>query len=172
MEHRSAEVRSVAPAQRVVTVMVAPYNEISHLTDNPSGERFQRGAFTASLRGRERTIKLLRGHSTDRVYGMSKSFRETSEGLVSEFEIRHGAPGDELLDDLSGGYMDVSAGFIVEKASHGPGGVRLVERARLFEVSAVAIPAYAGSRVLATRSAHTTPPRRTLEPWESPRRWQ
>lgn len=175
MEHRPIEVRSVATAQRTVTVRVAPYGETSYMTDNAAGERIAPRAFERSLRGRERRVKLLRGHDQSRVYGTSRRFTETPEGLVAEFEIRQGPAGDEMLDDLSGGYMDLSAGFITERTGYDAGGVRLIEQARLMEVSAVAIGAYSDAEVLAVRHAHpSTPTDQARGPrplWETPRLW-
>ena len=65
----------------------------------------------------------------------------------------------------------MSAGFLIERSSHGPGGVRIIEQARLCEVSAVAIGAYEDAQVLAVRHAQTTRPARRRELWETPSRW-
>lgn len=148
------EMRAVSEAERVITGVVAPYDETTYLTGDPAGERIRRGAFTKSIQERGSRIALLRNHDRARKLGKSRAFRETPEGLVGEFVVNEGDLGDLLLAECRQGYLDgLSVGFVPLRTGRGADGVREVLEAKLGEVSMVAVPAYEGAALLSVRNA-------------------
>lgn len=146
--------RHVAEAERVIVGVVAPYDETTYLTGDPRGERIRRGAFTRSIQHRGDKIALLRNHDRSRKLGTSRRFSEEPDGLVGEFLVNVGAPGDELLEECRNGYLDgLSVGFVPIHAERGSDGALEVTEAKLGEVSMVAVPAYEGAAMLSVRNA-------------------
>jgi hypothetical protein len=139
---------------RTITGVCAPYDEISYLTPDPSGERIIRGAFGKSLRQRHDKIFLFRGHDHGRAVARSQSFEDDESGLVGVFHARSSAIGDEALEEVRDGYLPgMSVGFRNVQLRRGDDGAREVVEAALIEVSLVTIPAYDGARVLSVRHA-------------------
>ena len=148
------ELRQVDTSGRTVIGVVAPYDEISYLTDQRDGETIRRGAFKRSLSHRAGRVPLLRNHDHTRTLGWSQQFTETDGGLEGRFVVNQGGPGDDLLDELRDGYLTgMSVGFRPIRTERGDGGVRRIVEAGLVEVSMVGIPAYQGATMVAVRSA-------------------
>lgn len=153
------ELRDVRASERVILGVVAPYDEISYLVPDPMGERVCRGAFRRSIAARGAKVPLLRGHDTNRRYGLSQSFTEDPEGLQGMFRVNDGDAGDDLLADCRNGYLAaMSCGFQPVKVTRGADGVREVQEAKLVEVSLVGVPAYEGAGLLAVRNAQLVQP--------------
>lgn len=148
------EIRDVEPSQRTIVGVVVPYDEVSYLSPNPGGERIRRGAFEKSIRQRGGRIPLFRNHDHGLKLGVSRSFVEETSGLIGEFAVLEGRHGDDLLEDVRAGHLDgLSVAFQPLNAPRRRDGVVEVREARLFEVSVVALAAYAGAGLLAVRSA-------------------
>jgi Escherichia/Staphylococcus phage prohead protease len=153
MSRLNMEIRSVDPAERTVTGVVVPYDEVSYLTPNPDGERVMRGAFAKSARQRGDKIFLFREHDHAHPVGRALGFEDTDGGLTGTFQIRASVLGDETLSDVREGYLPaMSVGFKALQARRGADNATEIVEARLMEVSLVAIGAYDGARVLAVRS--------------------
>ncbi|NVD41286.1 HK97 family phage prohead protease [Ensifer sp. HO-A22] len=131
-------------------------------------ERIAPGAFAAAIGG---DVRALVDHDMGRVIGRTKSgtlrLAEDSKGLAVEIDIPNTTDGNDLWElvergDLSG----MSFGFSVTKQSWDETvdpPLRTIEAVDLFEVSAVAWPAYddteIGKRALAEwRSANPATP--------------
>jgi hypothetical protein len=154
MNELTMEIRNVDPDLREMVGRVVPYDEVSYLTADPSGERILRGAFTKSIRQRGGRIPLLRNHDQSRKIGNSTKFTDDPEGLIGHFKIVTGDHGDLMLEDLRNGCLDMlSVGFKPINVQRGADGVREVREAMLGEVSVCAVPAYQGAAVLAVRNA-------------------
>jgi HK97 family phage prohead protease len=144
--------------QRVMTLLLVPYGEVSHLTKWAGGERFVRGAFrkaAAEFRGRRTPFYLFRSHNHERAVGRALSLAETEEGPVAEFRIPNTPAGDEVVteyrEDLLGA---VSIGFrAILDAVNRTDGVRDVREAALLEASVLPMGAYEGAKVLDYRDA-------------------
>lgn len=148
------ELRDVRASERVVIGVVAPYDETSYLTPDPMGERVRRGAFARSIANRGGKVPLLRAHDLTRRMGTSRTFTETPEGLLGDFQVNVGEPGDLLLEDCRNGYLAaLSCGFQPLRHERASDGVREVVEAKLVEVSLVGVPAYEGAGLLAVRAA-------------------
>jgi HK97 family phage prohead protease len=94
----------------------------------------------------------------------SSDVHESGDGLLGEFVVNAGDPGDLLLEDCRNGYLcALSCGFSPVEAGRGDDGVREVREAKLVEVSLVGVPAYEGAAMLSVRAAApivpTFPPR-------------
>ena len=77
--------------ERLMTLLLVPYGEVSMLTKYPKGERFLKGAFrkaASEFRGRRRDLYLFRSHQHDRAVrnssarcrGAIRSWREGGTG--------------------------------------------------------------------------------------------
>ena len=154
------EIRDVTEARREIVGVVAPYNETSYLTGDPRGERLVRGCFRASIAQRGAKIPLCVGHNhgAERgAVGMSTRWEE-SDGLLGVFAVRPDELGDNVLADVSAGYLPaMSVGFapIPSRTRRAPDGALEHTEAALKEVSLVVVGAYDGARVLAVRSAQS-----------------
>lgn len=146
------EIRNVNVDERTITGVCAPYDEVSYLVPDPSGERIRRGAFAKSLRQRHDRILLFRGHDHSRAVARSRTFDDAEHGLVGIFHARPSVLGDEALEEARDGYLPgMSVGFRPLQTRRGDDGVREIVEAALLEVSLVTIPAYEGAAVLAVR---------------------
>lgn len=153
MHELAMELRSVDEPQRLVVGVVVPYDELTYLTPDPRGERVKRGAFARSIAHRGDRIPVFRNHDRSLRMGVSRSFTESHDGLLGEFRINDGDPGDALLEEARSGYLGgLSAGFIPLDRGRSADGAAEVIEGKLEEVSLVGHPAYAGS-VLAVRNA-------------------
>jgi uncharacterized protein len=154
MDQLAMELRAVDESERVVTGVVAPYDELTYLTPNPSGERILRGAFKKSIAQRGGKIPLCRAHDHSVKLGTSRRFTDEVTGLVGEFVVNRGELGDKLLEDLRNGYLDsMSVAMQPLVIGRAADGALEVKEARLHEVSMVAIPAYQGAAMLSVRNA-------------------
>jgi Escherichia/Staphylococcus phage prohead protease len=148
------ELRQVDESQRLVVGVVVPYDELTYLTPDPRGERVRRGAFHRSIAHRADRIPLFRNHDRQMRMGVSRSFQEDDAGLLGEFRVNEGAPGDELLEEARAGYLSgLSAGFVPLDRGRSQDGAAEILEAKLVEVSLVGHPAYEGAGMFAVRSA-------------------
>lgn len=119
-------------------------------------EQFKKGAFADSLE--EDDQRFLWSHDTSKVLGRTKNntlrLKEDSTGLHFELDLPKTTLGDDAYESIKRGDVDgVSFGFkaesdeVQEPDDDLP--LRTVTKARLFEVSAVAFPAYPDSEVSA-----------------------
>jgi uncharacterized protein len=113
--------------------------------------RFAAGAFRESL-SRSTKYPLLWQHKDDQPVGVVE-LSETAEGLSTDgrlaLEVQRAREARELMK--MGALDGVSIGFTAEKArheTHGGKSVRVVEQARLMEVSLVTFPADPNARVM------------------------
>lgn len=115
-------------------------------------ERIERGAFAATIGG---DIRALVDHDQGRVIGRTKSgtlrLSEDERGLKVEIDVPNTTDGNDLWElversDVSG----MSFGFRVTKQEWDESidpPVRTIKEVDLFEVSAVAFPAYDGTEI-------------------------
>lgn len=168
MDVLGMELRSVSESERLIIGIVAPYDETTYLVPDPSGERIRRGAFRRSIAHRGDKVPLFRNHDRALRMGVSRRFAETAEGLLGEFRVNEGDPGDALLEECQRGYFGgLSAGFLPITRDRGADGVGEVTEGKLVEASVVGHPAYEGAGSLAVRSAQDLDA--LLAPFRAPR---
>lgn len=124
-------------------------------------EQFKKGAFVESLKNDDQ--RFLWSHDNSKVLGRIKNktlrLKEDSTGLHFELDLPKTTLGNDTYESIKRGDVDgVSFGFSMETEEiHEPDDdlmLRTVTKARLFEVSAVAFPAYPDSEVSARGYDH------------------
>lgn len=119
-------------------------------------EQFKKGAFADSLQKDDQ--RFLWSHDTSKVLGRTKNntlkLYEDSIGLRFELDLPDTTLGDDTFKSIKRGDVDgVSFGFsMINEDIEEPDDdlmLRTVTKAKLFEVSAVAFPAYPDSQVSA-----------------------
>nr|WP_089652456.1 HK97 family phage prohead protease [Halobacillus aidingensis] len=119
-------------------------------------EQFKKGAFADSLKNDDQ--RFLWSHDVSQVLGRTKNktlrLTEDNVGLRFELDLPNTTLGKDTYESIKRGDVDgVSFGFRMKKQewdeSDEDNIVRTISEARLFEVSAVAFPAYPDSEVSA-----------------------
>lgn len=154
VEYREAAVVGIKPSERIVEMVVVPYDEeaVVEYRGELWEESFQRGAFDG-IETRSDPIRANRDHDKTRIVGQAVAFHPSrEEGFVSEVRIAPTPLGDETLTLAEEGMLSLSAGFGVrgsDQVLNRP--KRIIKRAFLDHIAFVASPAYAGAKVLAVR---------------------
>jgi len=161
LEIRSAELTSVRYADRVIELVVVPWESDAMVPHEGRmiRERFTRGAF-AGLERRANRIRVNRDHQAERTVGRALTFHDREDGLIAEVRIAQTALGEETLELANEGALDASAGFLPM-----PGGeswherrtLRRISKAWLGHIALTPDPAYIDARVLAVRTAEPVP---------------
>lgn len=161
LRFRAAEVVGVSFPQRILELMVIPY-ETETLVPHPRDSRrmvteiISKGAFNGIER-RANRVKVNRDHDLTRTVGRALAFHPSrSDGLVAEVRISQTELGDETLQLADDGVLDASAGF----APIPPDGEKWesrnrcrIERGWLGHIAMTPDPAYESARVLAVRNS-------------------
>jgi HK97 family phage prohead protease len=158
IETRSGVVTDVRYPERVIDLVVVPYNQpaVVEYKGRLIEESFSPGAFGQGIEQRARTFLVNLEHDTDRVVGRCVALHASrQDGLVGEVRIRRGPEGDQVLDDADDGMIGASVGFAAlpqhqhwETRSH-----RRILKAFLDHIALTFSPAYTGAEVIAVRSA-------------------
>lgn len=163
-EFRSSQLLEVRYPQRVIEVVVMPYEEEAVVEHDGRliREVCTRGAYDGVQR-RPGRIKINRDHDLQRSVGKCVTLHPSRvEGLVAEVWIAPSLLGDETLILADGGVLDASAGFaIMRNRKTGEWGERWLENRSLRRLTQCWLghiaftpePAYEGANVLATRVA-------------------
>jgi hypothetical protein len=164
MNELTMELRAATVAERTITGVVAPYDEVSYLTPHRKGERVKRGAFAKSIAERSTRIPLFLAHEHGIPVGLSTLWSDDATGLTASFRVAEGARGDEALEAASDGRLGgLSVGFVPVKQLRGRDGVMEVREGKLMEVSLTALPAYDSAAILSVRAARRDPIAEMLE---------
>jgi len=161
LEIRSAELTAVRFADRIIDLVVVPWEAPAVVPDQGRmiREVFTRGAF-AGIERRANRVRVNRDHNLERTIGRALTFHDRDEGLVAEVRIANTPLGQETLELADEGALDASAGFLPM-----PGGeswherrtLRRISKAWLGHIALTPDPAYEGARVLAVRTADPVP---------------
>lgn len=161
----TAELTDVRFADRVIELMVMPYNREAVVPESRANPRMVReicmpGAF-AGLETRANRVRLFREHDLAQVLGKGVSFRTNADdGLIGSFRVPKTPAGDEALELADEGVLDASAGFTIKSPGdaswHERRTLRRLHKVFLHHVALTADPAYEDARVLAVRTADTT----------------
>jgi HK97 family phage prohead protease len=158
IEYRSASTVDVRHAERVIDLIVAPYNEPAEVflarQRRWVTESFVPGAFNG-VGGEE--VKVNRAHDVERPIGRAFKFHPNDDrGLRAEIRVSKAKECDDILEYAEERLLAASVGFGVL-----PGGeqwsldrrTRQVTKARVVHIALTGDPAYNGAQVLAVRSA-------------------
>lgn len=167
VELRTASVADVNFAQRVVTAIVAPYEQPTAVMWKGEvwTELFERSAWNG-IEKRPNRIKVNRDHNKSRTVGKAlKFFPSRQEGLVAELRVAQTPLGDETLALAEERCVGLSAGFaalprdqLIDRRSK----MRRIKTAYLDHISFVEDPAYAGAEVLDVRENEIIIPDETM----------
>jgi phage head maturation protease len=158
IEFRNSTVAGVNFAQRLIDVVVVPYEESALVEYRGElwNESFERGSFDG-IEKRPNRVRANRDHDDRRLVGKAVRFHPSrTEGLVSEVRISQTSLGDETLALADDEVLSVSVGF----AARGKDQVfdrramtRRIKRAFADHISFTPVgqQAYAGAGVLAVR---------------------
>jgi HK97 family phage prohead protease len=154
VEFRNAPVTGVNFADRIVEMIVTPYEEeaVVEYRNELWRESFLRGAWEG-VENRTDRIPVNRDHENSRIVGKAAALHPSRlEGLVAEVRVAPTPLGNETLELANEDMLSASAGFgvygsdqILEKP------YRRIKKAFLDHIAFVAAPAYSGARVLAVR---------------------
>lgn len=157
VEFRSAEVADLNVDQRIVTVIVAPYEQPTQVMWRGEvwSEQFERSAWDSLKNMRPDRVRANRAHNRTMTCGRAVKFRTNdSRGLISEIRMAKTTLGDDTLELCREGCLSVSAGFaalpqdqIIDRSTKS----RRVKSAFLDHISFVEDPAYPGAEVLQVR---------------------
>lgn len=156
IEYRDARVTGVDFAQRVIEMILTPYNEeaLIEYRGEMWRESFLPGAWDGLDRNAHRTIRANRAHDKTKTVGKAVAFHPSRpEGLVAEVRIARTELGDETLALADEDMLGASPGFGVrgsDQILERP--FRRIKRAFLDHIAFVETPAYAGARVVAVRT--------------------
>lgn len=160
IELRSAQLDGVDFAQRIITVIAAPYEQeaLVPYRGETWTEIFTRGAFD-SVMDKPNRVRVNRDHDKTRPVGKVVQFlRARGDGLVAEVRIAKTPLGDETLALADEDCLSASVGAAAvpgDIAFDRSNKVRRVNRAYLDHVAFVQDPAYSGARVLSVRDGHS-----------------
>ena len=173
IQTRSATVSGVQQRERIISLVVVPYDEWTPIVD-PDGKAVEEcvapGAFGSFIRTRaDKFLVNLEHDLNHRVGRCQKLDPDSPRGLIADVKIRRGAEGDQILDDAEDGMLGASIGMGVY-----PRDMQWLTRTRrrivkafLDHIALTWTPAYAVAGVLAVRSAPATvavPPAPSLTP--------
>lgn len=141
----------------IVEGIVMPWNETSHFTPDPNGERFLPGSLTRTVQQRGARLKLFLNH--DHAHAIGKAVKldpRHPSGLWAAWQLFDTPAGQAARAEVEQGALDsFSVGFDAVRSRRGADGAREIVEAALGEVSLLPIAAYDGARVLATRARST-----------------
>jgi phage head maturation protease len=172
IEIRAAEVAAVSYPQRLIELIVMPYETETTIVER--GREFteivSRGAFDGiqvkNGRRLARIFPVNRDHELARTVGQAAEFHpQRQEGLVAEVHISRTVLGEETLELANDGVLGASAGFALLRRNGHTGPVvpdaevwesktrRRLNRLHLDHIALTPTPAYAGATpVLAVRA--------------------
>lgn len=157
VHHRSIAAAAVdAPAEvaSVVTGLAVPYDTPTQITPTVV-EVITPGAFAASLSDK---LPLLVEHNRTQIAGVASRWDERRDGLHGTWRFDTGEVAQEAARKVRGGLLNfLSIGFQLHDVEwtmlRDGRELATVHRARLLEVSLVAVPAYAEAAVTSVRSS-------------------
>jgi len=182
VEFRSAEVADLDMDQRIVTVIVAPYEQPTPVMWKGEvwTEQFERTAWDSLKNMRADRVRANRAHDRKMTCGRAVKFRPSDpRGLISEIKMAKTLLGDETLELCRDNCLSVSAGFaalpsdqIINRSERS----RRVKSAFLDHIGFVEDPAYPGAEVLEVRENEIIvpdedmpglPPMRSIDDWRN-----
>lgn len=152
------EIREDEDGNRTLSGYAVKWEKKSHVLGywRKFREQFKKGAFATSLENDDQ--RFLWSHDTSQVLGRTKNktlrLEEDATGLRFELDLPQTTLGNDTFETIKRGDVDgVSFGFsMLDDEMDEPDDdlpLRTVKKAKLFEVSAVAFPAYPDSQVSA-----------------------
>ena len=160
VEIRSATVAAVDYPERLLSLVVAPYDEwaVVERAGRLIEESIAPGAFGA-IRNRARKFTVNMEHDRDRWIGSVVDLdTDDPTGLLATVRVRRTPDGDQALNDAADELLGASIGMAVgPKGERYEAGRRRISKAYLDHIALTNVPAYAGARVLSVRHQAPSP---------------
>lgn len=162
IEFRDSTVTGVNFAQRIIELIVVPYEEpaLVEYRGELWNESFMRGSYDG-IEKRPGRVRGNRDHDDKRLVGKAVKFWPSrQEGLVAEVRISQTPLGDETLALANDDVLGVSAGFAArgrDQEFDRRTMSRRIKKAFLDHIAFTPVPAYAGAGVLSVRSSGVQP---------------
>jgi HK97 family phage prohead protease len=162
IEFRSSNVADVKFAQRIIDLIVVPYDEqgLVEYRGQLWKESFRRGAFDG-IEKRPNRVRANRDHDDHRIVGKALKFHPSrQEGLVAEVRVSQTPLGDETLALADDGVLGASVGFAArgrDQEFDRKNMSRRINKAFVDHIAFVPDPTYLGAEVLGIRSATESP---------------
>ena len=156
IEYRNATVGAVDFAQRLVTAIATPYEEMAKVIYRGEvwHEVFSRGAYDG-IEKRPNRVRVNREHDRSRTVGKAMHFwPQREEGLVTELRVAQTPLGDETLALAAEDMLSLSVGFapmVDGQQLDVRSKTRRITKAYLDHIAFVESPAYVGAGVLSVR---------------------
>jgi HK97 family phage prohead protease len=156
IEFRNSNVANVKFAQRIIDLIVVPYEEtgVVEYRGQLWKESFRRGAFDG-IEKRPNRVRANRDHDDHRIIGKALKFWPSrQEGLVAEVRVSQTPLGDETLALADDGVLGASVGFAArgrDQEFDRKNMFRRINKAFVDHIAFVADPAYEGAGVLGIR---------------------
>lgn len=158
VEIRSATIAAVDYPDRMLKLIVAPYDEWTAVEHRGRmiEESIAPGAFGA-IRNRARKFLVNMDHDPSQWLGTVLDLDpDHTAGLLAMVKIRRNAAGDQALNDAADELLGASVGMAVASTGQSmEGGRRRITKAFLDHIALTPTPAYLGAKVLEVR--HTGP---------------
>ena len=159
VEIRTAAVAAVDYPERLLSLVVAPYDEWTTVEHRGRivEESIAPGAFGA-IRNRARKFLVNMEHDAERWIGTVLDIdTDDPTGLRATVKVRRSPEGDQALNDAADELLGASIGMAVAPAGEVmEAGRRRISKAYLDHIALTAQPAYVGAKVLEVRTAVTT----------------
>lgn len=162
IEFRASTVAGVNYAQRIIEVVVVPYEQsgLVEYRGEVWNEMHMRGAY-AGIEKRPNRVRANRDHDDKRLVGKAVKFWPSrQEGLVSEVRISQTSLGDETLALANDDVLGVSVGFAArgrDQEFERRTMTRRIKKGFLDHIAFTPTPTYRGAAVLAVRSSVQLP---------------
>jgi len=141
----SASIEASDTNRRIISGKIVPFGEIG--STNVGKVVFEKGSIQIPAVSK---IKLLAQHdkTASGVIGRMQNYQESTDGIYASFKVSASRDGENYLVKASEGLIDgLSVGVEVISSKDQKDGTLLVSAARLYEVSLVESPAFAGARI-------------------------
>lgn len=127
------------------------------------GDVVAKGAFAKTIRERGDRIKFLFGHSWDSILGKVTDIYEDDHGLYFKAKISETEKGKEIMQLIKDGVIDrLSIGYGTVKSDYDTAGTRTLREVKLYEISAVGIPANDNAMITGAKNEQTESSLKTI----------
>ena len=113
----------------------------------------EKGSYTRTIKNNGKRVKYIYNHQIDKPIGKMKELYEDEKGLGFVAEVPKTTFGKEVLELMKYGVIDEnSVGIMPIKKDTDDDGIRRIKEVKLYEISAVTLPANDQARILEVKA--------------------